>query len=98
MDNKKFLRRVDETFGNLLGHEQPVPEFGGKPGEPMPQFGGKPGEPVPTVDPEDVKTVWSIHKESADRHPGTHGAVRSEERRVGKECRARWRQEQYQQK
>lgn len=58
MDDEKFLRRVDETLGKVLGNEQ----------EP-PKFGGNPGEPVPAVDPEDVKSVWQIGRHVQASHP-----------------------------
>lgn len=49
MDDEKFVRRVDEILGKVLGNEQAPPKFG-----------GNPGEPVPVVDSEDVKNVWQL--------------------------------------
>ena len=39
-----------------------------------PAFFGE-GGPVPQVDPEDVKTVWTIYADVAKRHPGKQVAV-----------------------
>jgi hypothetical protein len=33
-------------------------------------FGGTPGTPVPTVDPEDLKAIWRLHREIASQHSG----------------------------
>ena len=35
-----------------------------------PPFGGKPGQPVAPVDPDDLKAVWRVYRETEMSHPG----------------------------
>src|SRR5258708_38628378 len=58
-------------------------------------------EDVPRLDPSEAERAGfatseipedyrAIYREVKDRGPGPHIMVRSEERRVGRECRSRW--------
>jgi hypothetical protein len=65
MDDEKFLRNMDEALGHSQDKKPRVPS----------RFGGKEGEPVPAVDPDDVKTVWQIGRQTQASHPGKNVAV-----------------------
>ena len=40
-----------------------------------PKFGGEPGTPVPAADPEDLKAVWRVYRDTELRHPGQRVGV-----------------------
>jgi hypothetical protein len=43
-------------------------------------FGAKPGEPVPEVDPQDMKAVWTLARNTKARFPGENVGVAGWER------------------
>jgi hypothetical protein len=62
MDDEKFFRNLTDAVDHWVDKELAKNS--------APSFGGKPGEPVPEADPDDLKTIWGIHRELEARHPG----------------------------
>jgi hypothetical protein len=50
-----------------------------------PKFGGEPGTPVPAVDPEDLKAIWRVYRDTELRHPGQRVAISMDS--IARECK-----------
>ena len=92
---EEMTRRDDENeekpkslLGRLFRREKGEQQEGGTPEESRTgeiQLGGEEPE-----EPSDLELVLALEEEVAEPKPAEPVSARSEERRVGKECRSRW--------